>query len=89
VVVGALNPRSPWGVVRRRELREPPWKTARFLCRHEFRNLARPYERPRSTGPSSPRDPYLARPRMGPLIERLGELVPSIGAFQVLITERR
>ncbi|HEX6420789.1 MAG TPA: class I SAM-dependent methyltransferase, partial [Acidimicrobiales bacterium] len=31
IVVGALNPRSPWGASHRRDLRSGPWRAARFL----------------------------------------------------------
>jgi SAM-dependent methyltransferase len=50
VVVGALNPRSAWGVARWRELRRPPWAAARFFGRAELRRLGRPYGRARLRG---------------------------------------
>jgi SAM-dependent methyltransferase len=90
VVIGALNPRSPWGVARRRELREPPWNTARFLCRHELRELARPYGRGTVRGVLFARGPL---PRLTPAgtADRAARSpsVPSTGAFQVLTIDRR
>lgn len=91
VVVGALNPRSPWGLVRPRRLRRPPWSAARFQDRGGLRSLAG------SCGPATVRGTLFATPGLAamawaaPLVaatEWLGALVPRAGAFQVLVIER-
>jgi len=42
VLVGALNPRSPWGLANHRRRRSGAWCHARFLNRAELRSLAAP-----------------------------------------------
>lgn len=84
IVVGALNPRSPWGLANHRRLRSGTWCQARFLTRPELRRLAAPHGTPVLHG-------SLSAPRLLPglpLIEALGRLVPSVGAFQVLVVDR-
>jgi SAM-dependent methyltransferase len=41
IVVGALNPRSAWGLWHRRELRSGPWAGARFLSGRDLVRLGR------------------------------------------------
>lgn len=89
VVVGALNPHSAWGVARWRRLRRPPWTAARFLDRKALRRLGRPH------GPTTLHSAlFLPGPLpplglLGPLAEALGALLPGLGAFQVLVIDRR
>jgi SAM-dependent methyltransferase len=88
VVVGVLNPRSPWGWVRRRRLREPPWSGARFLSRDQLERIGRRHGttswRSGLFVPAAlPGAPHWASP-----IERLGtRLAPQLGAFGVLTVE--
>ena len=88
VVLGALNPRSPWGAARRSELREPPWSAARFSTRRRLRELAEPYGWATVGGFLLLPGPVPGMSRIGPVVERLGRLVPWAGAFQVLTIER-
>ncbi|HUZ10275.1 MAG TPA: class I SAM-dependent methyltransferase [Acidimicrobiales bacterium] len=89
VVLGVLNPRSPWGAARRRELREPPWSAAGFLTRRRLRELARPYGRSTVRGVLFLPGPVPGMSCLGPVTECLGRLAPSTGAFQVLTIHRR
>jgi SAM-dependent methyltransferase len=89
VVVGALNPRSAWGLWHRRELRAGPWRTARFLSGRDLVRLGR------AQGTVS-LDQGLHAPgwlpglaRWGPAAERLGRRLRVPGAFRVLTIERR
>ncbi|MFP4636512.1 MAG: class I SAM-dependent methyltransferase [Nitriliruptoraceae bacterium] len=43
VVIGTLNPHSPWGWAHRAELRRRPWTDARFLSGDELVALASPH----------------------------------------------
>jgi SAM-dependent methyltransferase len=45
IVIGALNPHSPWGLANRRRLRAGVWCRARFLSRSELRALGTPQGR--------------------------------------------
>lgn len=85
IVVGALNPRSAWGVAHRHELTGPPWNAARFLTRAELRALGRGYGRVelRSALYAPGGVPFLGA--LGPVLEGLGHAVPAWGAFQVLV----
>lgn len=85
IVVGALNPRSAWGLAHRHELAEPPWRAARFLARAELRALGRRHGRVelRSALYAPSAVPFLGL--VGPLLEGLGHAVPAWGAFQVLV----
>jgi SAM-dependent methyltransferase len=89
IVVGALNPRSPWGVWHRRELQAGPWVRARFLSRRDLVQLGRAHgmvalaEGLRAPGWM----PGLAR--WGPVAERWGRHLWVAGTFRVLTIERR
>jgi SAM-dependent methyltransferase len=88
IVVGALNPRRPWGLWQRRELRTGPWRTARFLSGRDLVELGRAHgtvslgEALHAPGPL----PGLAR--WGPVIEWSGRVLRVPGAFRVLRIER-
>ena len=86
VALGALNPRSPWGLARRRELRRPPWTAACLRTPPELRALLAAY------GPVRTRASLYAPPgalpglrRIGPLLERIGRPFPELGAFQIAV----
>jgi SAM-dependent methyltransferase len=89
IVVGALNPRSPWGLWNRRELRGPPWTLARFLSSSELVGLGSVHgtvsldEGLRVPGPL----PGLGI--WGPTAEWLGRHARIPGAFRVLTIEWR
>ncbi len=88
ILIGSLNPRSPWGIVHRHELAEPPWSAARFLARAELRALGQPYGRVelRSSLYALGGVPFLGI--VGPLLERLGRVAPAWGGFQVLLVHK-
>jgi SAM-dependent methyltransferase len=88
VVIGALNPRSPWGVAHRRTLRETPWSSARFLGKHQLRALADSCGAATRHGVLFVPGPIPNLARLGPVIESAGRLVPHVGAFQVLAIDR-
>lgn len=89
VVVGALDPRSPWGMWHRRELQADPWRTARFLSARDLARLGAPHGTVSLTvGLHAPgRLPGLDR--WGPAVERLAGRLRVPGAFRVLAIERR
>jgi SAM-dependent methyltransferase len=88
VVVGSLNPRSPWGFLHRRELRRAPWSAARFLTRRGLFDLARPYGPARLTSVLFAPGALPALAQLGPALEALGRVAPRLGAFRVLSIER-
>jgi SAM-dependent methyltransferase len=85
VVIGSLNPVSPWGRWNRRALRHAPWGAARFRSRDELDQLASRY------GTATWRSALYA-PRHVPGVERWGSRLdrigaraaPRLGAFQVV-----
>lgn len=89
IIIGALNPRSPWGLWHRRELHTGPWRGARFLAGEDLVRLGRAHglvsldQGLRAPG----RLPGLAR--WGPAAERVGRRLRIPGAFRVLTIERR
>lgn len=89
VVVGALNPRSPWGMWHRGELRSGPWAAARFLSGPDLVGLGRPH------GTVSLDEGLHAPGQLpglrwwGPAGERLARRLRVPGAFRVLTIERR
>lgn len=89
IVVGALNPRSPWGAWHRRELRAEPWRSARFLSGRDLARLGAPHGMVTlDEGLHAPGVlPGLAR--WGPAAERLARRVRAPGAFRVMTIERR
>lgn len=86
IVIGSLNPRSPWGLAHRRELSRPPWSAAQLRTRREVGQLLTRA----GLGPARWR-PALYAPSafpgldiIGPVIDRAGRrLAPAAGAFQV------
>jgi SAM-dependent methyltransferase len=89
VVIGSLNPKSPWGLAHRRHLRREPWTEARFFSRRELLRLGRVHGPARLAGALFMPGAVPGLSRLGPLIEPWAIHVPSLGAFQVLVIERR
>lgn len=89
IVIGALNPRSPWGVWHRRELRSGPWRAARFVSGEDLVRLGRAHgtvslhQGLRAPGWL----PGLAH--WGSVAERLGRRLLVPGAFRLLTIEWR
>jgi len=88
LVVGALNPRSPWGLRWGRRLRRPPWTRAHFLTPSTLVGLARPFGRVSIRGSLYAPGPFLGLRILGPVLERLGRLAPCFGAYQLVTIER-
>jgi SAM-dependent methyltransferase len=84
IVIGALNPRSPWGLANRRRIRAGAWCDARFLSRQALRELARPHGRIRLHASLYAPSAIPALRFVGPVLEALGRVTPRWGAFQVL-----
>ena len=89
LVIGALNPRSPWGITHRWALRGLPWEAARFLRRDELCDLARPYGHVTVRGALFAPGAMPGLSWLGPLLEQLGGFMPSVDAFQVITIDRR
>ena len=87
-IVGALNPRSPWGFADRRRFLRPPWRDVEFLSRGDLLALGRPYGRVSIHGAlfATSGTPWLSR--LGPVAETAGRLLPQLGGFQVLVVQR-
>jgi ubiquinone/menaquinone biosynthesis C-methylase UbiE len=81
IVIGVLNPTSPWGLTHGRRFHTAPWTEATFLNRRELRRLAAGHGTARvRRALYAPTDT-----RFGPVIESIGRRVaPKFGAFQVL-----
>ena len=62
ILVGALNPHSAWGLAHHHEFTAPPWNAARFLTRHQLRELGARYGRVKLHGALS-RAGRLSTPR--------------------------
>jgi len=87
IVVVALNPRRPWGLLDRPG-RRTPYSTATFLTRGDLRHLGRRHGRTRLQG----RLFTAARPgflhHLEPLAALLGRGAPWPGAVQVLVIDK-
>jgi SAM-dependent methyltransferase len=89
IVIGALNPRSAWGLAHRRRFRGPPWTRARFLTRRNLRRLGSMWERVNLRGVLFAPDHVPRAPLLGRAIEAAGRAVPCAGAVQILVIEPR
>lgn len=88
VVVGALNPRSPWGLVHRR--RGSQWAGARLLPPGALAALARRHADDVATVGALYAPGWFPRlGSLGPALERGGRRFPAWGAFTVLTARRR
>lgn len=88
IVVGSLNPRSPWGLRWWRRLRHAPWSGVHFLSRASLFTLARPFGRVSIRAALYSPGAFDGLGSLGPIFERLGRLAPALGAFQVTTIER-
>lgn len=88
IIIGALNPHSPWGLANRRRLRAGVWCHARFLDRSELRSLGAPHGRTSLRGALYAPGDFPGLSRLGPLLELLGRAAPAWGAFQVLVIDK-
>lgn len=88
IILGALNPHSPWGLANRHRLRSGVWCHARFLSPTELRALGAPHGRTSQRGVLYAPGAFPGLPRLGPLLEIAGRAVPTWGAFQVLIIDK-
>ena len=88
IVVGALNPRSPWGIAHHADFGAPPWNRAHFFTCAELRALGVPHGRAHLNAALYAPSAFPLLERIGPLLERFGRAVPMWGAFQVLVVER-
>jgi SAM-dependent methyltransferase len=88
IVIGALNPRSPWGLANRRRLRAGVWCHARFLSRSELRALGTPHGRTSLLGALSAPGALPCLSGIGPVLETAGRAAPGWGAFQVLAIDK-
>jgi SAM-dependent methyltransferase len=88
IVVGSLNPRSPWGLRSSRRLRRAPWSGVHFLSRASLLTLARPFGRVSIRGALYAPGAFVGLKTLGLMFERLGHLAPVLGAFQVTTIER-
>ncbi len=87
ILIGALNPHSPWGLAHRHELTAPPWNAARFLTRQQLLALGAPYGHVKVRGTLYVPGVFPLHQLIGPVLEQVGRVMPSWGAFQILIVE--
>lgn len=87
VTLGGLNPRSPWGLARRRELRQPPWTSACLRTPSQLHALLAPYGAVRSRAALYAPGAVPGLRHLGPLLERAGRALPGLGAFQVALLD--
>jgi SAM-dependent methyltransferase len=88
IIIAALNPRSPWGLANRRRLRSAAWCQARFLTRRDLRQLAAPHGTAMFHGSLYAPSLFPGLSVIGPVLESLGGLAPTFGAFQVLVVDK-
>lgn len=84
IVIGALNPHSPWGLANRRRLRDGVWCRARFLAPDALRALGERYGRATLRGALHVPGVFPALGLFGPMLWAIGRVAPRWGAFQVL-----
>jgi hypothetical protein len=83
-VVGALNRRSAWGVVNRKQFDEAPWDHATFLAEATLRRVGEVFGPTTCHAALYAPDAWLGLRWWGPIAERLGRLLtPHHGAFVV------
>lgn len=88
IVIGALNPHSPWGLANRRRLRAGVWCHARFLSPGALRTLGAPHGESAVHGALYAPGAFPGLTAVGPLLECAGLVAPHWGAFQVLVIDK-
>ncbi len=83
-IVGSLNRSSPWGWLGRKRFSEPPWTEAHFLSRRDLLNMGTRHGVASVSGVLFAPENLPGLRLIGPLLERVGSVVPGAGAFQVL-----
>lgn len=89
IVIGALNPHSPWGLANRRKLRSGVWCDALFLSRAALRSLGESHGRTAVHGALYAPGAFPGLALVGRGLEAIGKLAPSWGAFQLLVIDTR
>lgn len=88
IVIGALNPHSPWGLANRRRLRTALWCKARFLRPAALRSLGAPHGHSTLHAALYAPGALPGLPLLGPAFETIGKAAPAWGAFQVLVIDK-
>lgn len=88
IVIGALNPHSPWGLANRRRLAGGPWRRARFLEPKALRALGSRFGRTSLHAALYAPDWFPGIRGWGPVLETIGGVAPRWGAFQVLAIDK-
>jgi SAM-dependent methyltransferase len=89
VVIGLLNRASPWGMASARRRRRGLWASARLLPAGRVVAWCQPYGPVRRYGALYAPGAFPGFRRLGPVLEAAGRLFPRLGAFQLLVVERR
>jgi SAM-dependent methyltransferase len=84
VVLGALNPASPWGFFHRRRFQRAPWNAARFFSADELLALGAPYGHTTLTSMLYAPGYFPGLTMVGAMLESAGRVAPRLGAFRVL-----
>lgn len=87
LLVGTVNPSSPWGVAHRRRFREAPWTDAHFIDRRQLNEWGAHYGRASLRAGLFAPGVFSGLEAVGPLLEIVGRAVPGWGAFQVLAVD--
>jgi ubiquinone/menaquinone biosynthesis C-methylase UbiE len=87
ILIGELNPHSPWGLAHRHEFTAPPWNAARFLTRQQLRSLGARYGHSKLRSTLYVPGVFPLHQLIGPVLEQVGRVMRSWGAFQILIVE--
>lgn len=85
IIIGTLNPRSPWGIANRRRLRTGVWCTADLLPPNRLLELGRRYGKTELHRGLYAPGALRGHTVIGPVLEGLRHVTPSFGAFQVLV----
>lgn len=88
IVIGALNPHSPWGLANRRRLRSAAWRNARFLGPAALRSLGTPHGHSTLHAALYAPGAFPGLAVLGPALEAIGKTTPAWGAFQVLVIDK-
>jgi SAM-dependent methyltransferase len=87
LVVGVLNPSSPWGIAHWRQFQHASWAGAHFIDRRGLRRLGARYGRASLRAALFAPGAFAGVDRVGPLLELADRVIPRWGAFQVLTVD--